>query len=56
MQPLSLLATHKAIDDYNEVIRLSPNNASAHLNRGSIYAEMGDDNKAIINYNEVIGL
>jgi hypothetical protein len=24
------------------------------LNRGSIYAEMGDDNKAIINYNEVI--
>src|SRR5262249_16559641 len=46
----------RAIADYNEAIRLDPENAMAFNNRGASYANKGDRDRAIADYNEAIRL
>ena len=45
-----------AIADYNEAIRLDPNNADAYYNRGIAWGRKGNLDNAIADYNEVIRL
>ena len=44
----------KAISDYNEAIRINPEDALAYYNRGLIYDNSGEYEKAISDYNEAI--
>jgi tetratricopeptide (TPR) repeat protein len=44
----------QAIDDFNEAIRLVPNNASAFNNRGVAYRNMGDLDRAVADYDQAI--
>src|SRR6266478_9010569 len=46
----------RAIQNYDEVIRLNPNHAKAFSNRGIAYGRKGDYDRAIENYNEAIRL
>ena len=46
----------KAINDYNEAIRLDPKNAQAWSNRGNTQFEKGEYEKAINDYSEAIHL
>jgi tetratricopeptide (TPR) repeat protein len=46
----------KAISDFNEAIRLDPNNAPAHTGRGFAYGSKGNLDKAISDYSEAIRL
>jgi tetratricopeptide (TPR) repeat protein len=46
----------RAIQDFNEAIRLSPNYAYTYRNRGIDYHEKGDYDNAIQDYNEAIRL
>ena len=46
----------RAIQDYNEAIRLNQRNASALYNRGNAYANKQDYDRAIQDYNEAIRL
>jgi tetratricopeptide (TPR) repeat protein len=46
----------KAISDYNEAIRLNPNDASAYYNRALAYYYKNDYDKAISDYSEAIRL
>jgi tetratricopeptide (TPR) repeat protein len=46
----------KAISDYNEAIRLNPNNAKAYKERGWAYSCNNEYDKAISDYTEAIGL
>jgi tetratricopeptide (TPR) repeat protein len=45
-----------AIADYNEAIRLNPNDAVAYYNRGNAKSDLGDNQGAIADYNEAIRL
>ncbi len=45
-----------AIKDYDEVIRLDPNNVGVYNNRGAAKAELGQYEEAIDDYNELIRL
>ena len=45
-----------AIAEYNETIRLNPDNAVAHNNRGLAYDNKGDYDRAIAEYSEAIRL
>jgi tetratricopeptide (TPR) repeat protein len=44
----------QAIDDFNEAIRLVPNNANAFNNRGVAYRNMGDLDRAVADYDQAI--
>src|SRR5215831_8433486 len=46
----------RAIEDYNQAIRLNPNHANAFSNRGATYARKGEYDRAIENYDEAIRL
>ncbi len=46
----------RAIQDYNEAIRLSPNYAYTYRNRGLAYNNKGDYDRAIQDFNDVIRL
>ena len=46
----------RAIDEYNEAIRLDPKYAQAYFNRGNAYYQKGDDDRAIADYSEAIRL
>ena len=46
----------RAIADYNEAIRLKPDDAAVFNNRGFVYDKMGDHDRAIADYNEAIRL
>src|SRR3989304_4310643 len=46
----------RAIQDFNEAIRLHPNLAAAYNNRGNAYADKGDHDRAIQDFNEAIRL
>ena len=46
----------RAIVDYNEAIRLSPNYASAYFNRGLALRHKGDLDRAIADYDQAIKL
>ena len=39
---------HRAIDDYSKAIELENNHAQAHHHRGILYAELGVNQKAVI--------
>jgi tetratricopeptide (TPR) repeat protein len=43
-----------AIEDYDEAIRLKPNNGIAYFNRGNVNRDMGLDQEAIRDYSEAI--
>jgi len=43
-----------AIADYNEVVRINPNHASAYYNRGLIRSKLGDKRGAIADYTETV--
>ena len=45
-----------AIADYNEAIRLSPDDGAAYGNRGSAWRAKGEYDKAIADYNEAVRL
>ena len=44
----------QAIDDFNEAIRLVPDNANAFNNRGVAYRNMGDLDRALADYDQAI--
>ena len=46
----------ESIEDYNEAIRLDPDDANAYYNRGWDYDELGEYEKAIEDYSQVIRL
>jgi hypothetical protein len=46
----------RAIDDYNEAIRLKPHYADAYINRGSAYFKLTQYQRAIDDYSEAIHL
>ena len=43
-----------AISDYNEAIRINPNDSDAYYNRGIVKEVLGDKQGAIADYNEAI--
>src|SRR5215469_10046479 len=45
-----------AIADYNEAIRINPDDADAFYRRGNAWREMGDNARAIADYDEAIRL
>jgi tetratricopeptide (TPR) repeat protein len=46
----------RAIQDYDEAIRLRPNYAKAFNNRGNAYRKLGQNERAIEDYDEAIHL
>jgi tetratricopeptide (TPR) repeat protein len=46
----------RALQDYDQAIRLSPKNANAHNNRGMIYKIRGEYDRAIEEYSQAIWL
>ena len=46
----------RAIEDFNEVIQLNPNDVIAYISRGIVYGEQGDYDRAIEDFNEAIQL
>jgi tetratricopeptide (TPR) repeat protein len=46
----------RAIQDYDQAIKLNPNNAHAFNNRGLAYANKGDNDRAIQDYDQAIKL
>jgi lipoprotein NlpI len=46
----------RAIQDYDQAIRLNPNYAAAFRNRGRAYSAKGDNDRAIADFNEAIRL
>jgi tetratricopeptide (TPR) repeat protein len=45
-----------AIDDYNQALKLDPNNAKAYYNRGIARSDLGDNQGAIDDYTQAIKL
>ncbi len=50
----NVILKEKAIEDYNEGIRINPNNAIAYNNRANLFLDFKDPDKAISDYNEAI--
>ena len=46
----------RAIEDYDQAIRLNPNYAAPHYNRGNIYLDRAQYNRAIEDYDQAIRL
>ena len=46
----------RAIQDYDQAIRLNPNDADAFTNRGVDYADKGQYDRAVQDYNQAIRL
>ncbi|HLG30939.1 MAG TPA: tetratricopeptide repeat protein, partial [Candidatus Brocadiales bacterium] len=46
----------KAVEEYNKVIKLDPDNAEVHINFGVIYKEEGDLNKAVEEYKKALAI
>ena len=46
----------RAIRDYGEILRVSPDNADAHYNRANAYADLGEHDQAIADYSQAIRL
>ena len=46
----------RAIKEFDESIRLNPNDAIAHYNRGTAWSNKGDKDRAIKDYDEAIRL
>jgi len=46
----------RALQDYEQAIRLNPTNANAYNNRGVIYRIKGEYGRAIADYDEAISL
>jgi tetratricopeptide (TPR) repeat protein len=44
------------MNDYNQAIRLNPDDARAYYNRGNSYRKQGDYQSAIADFNEAIRL
>lgn len=53
---LALNKLEKALDNYNEATKKSPNNAIALFNRGKILKILGKKEEALEAYNEVISI
>jgi Flp pilus assembly protein TadD len=49
-------ADHSSIKDYDEAIRLKPNDADAYSSRGAAYYKLGQYQRAIGDYNEALRL
>lgn len=45
-----------ALDDYNEAIKLAPDSANLHYNRGIFYAAQSNDDAALRDFNTAIGI
>jgi tetratricopeptide (TPR) repeat protein len=45
-----------SIQDYNQAIKLNPENADAFINRGNTYTKLKQFEKAIQDYNQAIKL
>lgn len=46
----------QAVADFNEVLRLEPNNSVAYFNRGSTYDSMGAQDQAIADFGRALEL
>ncbi len=46
----------RAIQDFDEAIRLNPNHAKAFQNRGNAYKAKGDSERAMEDYNTAVRL
>ncbi len=46
----------RAIQDFDQVLRLTPNDAFAYINRGATYAEMGEYDHARSDFNRALAL
>ena len=46
----------RAIKDYEQALRFSPDDADVHYNRGNVYAGLGDHDQAITDYSQAIRL
>jgi tetratricopeptide (TPR) repeat protein len=46
----------QAIEDYNEALRIAPDDANAHINRGIAYYNLGKYRRAIEDYDEALRL
>ncbi len=46
----------KAVADYNEVIRLEPNDVWAYRNRASYWMERNQDDKALLDFTRALSL
>jgi uncharacterized protein len=44
----------RAIQDYDQAIKLDPKHVNAHIGRGNAYHDKGDNDRAIADYNEAI--
>jgi tetratricopeptide (TPR) repeat protein len=53
---VKVLGSDRAIADYDEAIRLNPEDADAYSNRGNAYFHKGDFDRAITDYDEAIRL
>ena len=46
----------QAVQDYEQALGFSPDNADAHYNRGNAYADLGKHDQAIADYSQAIEL
>lgn len=46
----------KAVEEYNKVIKLDPDNAEVHINLGVIYKDKGDLDKAVEEYEKALAI
>jgi tetratricopeptide (TPR) repeat protein len=46
--------SNRAINDFNEAIRLNPNYADVYCFRGITYVKMNEENRAKADYNEAL--
>ncbi|NLQ05919.1 tetratricopeptide repeat protein [Cylindrospermopsis raciborskii MVCC19] len=53
---LELLRKYKEIDDYNQDIKINPNDPEYYYNRGNTRSDLGDKQGAIDDYTQVIKL
>ncbi len=53
---LELLRKYKEIDDYNQDIKINPNDPEYYYNRGNTRSDLGDNQGAIDDYTQVIKL
>ncbi len=46
----------RALDDYNEAVKLAPRNAELYYNRGVFYVAQSDDDAALRDFDTAMGL